>query len=319
MRPARRAGIVVAARALAVGMRLPPFMKRLPCATMLCALAGCLAASSGEGAVSRSPADAEGDEPLGRAAEPFDIGRLAFLLPVAGEVTSTPAPQPAPAIPQETPVFAPSEHLVWDDEVTAEHASVASFCAWENASPAYGLDDGTPPGKRACREIAVPVPFKPDKAYLGVAAVRVFDGAASYSLLLLKTSSGWSTLPVAWGAEDPSDPGCPSIVRKVGVERIGIDNGILTVMTLGEDTTWVDTHESDMDGGARGRLVRQITIAKVDGATVHTRSYTGFGAPVLGHKIQPRVKRVAWSALPWVDRRSFEITDKGLLLVDEPR
>lgn len=228
-------------------------------------------------------------------------------------------PPPPPAPPPEPPTFfARSQYMPLDDETTDAYESVAAFCAEAN-SWEPGQADGMTPGKRSCKEIPLGVSFSGDgKTYTKkTAAVRIFDGISSYSLLLLGTSRGLMPMPVGWDSNDPNDPGCPSIVRLVGVERISMDQGLVVIIAKGEDRTMVGP-KNDKDSGWRRRLLPVVVLAKLDGEVMHTRRFEKWGGLWLGEKVQPGEIAIPWSKIPWSGRPPIKVRADGTLDVPEP-
>ena len=120
---------------------------------------------------------------------------------------------------------------------------------------------------------------------------------------------------------DPDDPGCPSIVRLVGIESVRIEHGLLVVVGLGVDQTWVDVTQGSMgDSGARDRLLREVSVAKRVGDGLHTRTFQAWSGPQLGWKVQPRPGRtVPWSRLMWRDWRAAHVLADGTLDLPPPQ
>lgn len=242
---------------------------------------------------------AEQPPALTTAGRGTDWGALLFPAE-AREVAVTPPSAPVlvaePAAPATA--FAATDLMVTDESIEVEHADVASFCK----------------AQIGCFEIALPVKFSPSGAFRALHAVRVKAEGYAYTTLLVEVAGGVAPLAVSYDVDDPNDPGCPSIVRKIGIERVSIESGVLVVVALGETTTWTDPAPDDTnDSGARGALVPVVSIAKADGKLVHLRQFQTMGGPDLGSIVQPSARFVPWHKLAWKNRTPFSIERDGTL------
>jgi hypothetical protein len=221
--------------------------------------------------------------------------------------------------PGPQPAFAPDDFVGADRDIIEAFPDVASYCEAATrplaGSPA---PSSAPKAKMSCHEIPVGVPFHGDRRFLGLRAIRVVTAPdASYSTLLVRVDRGLVPLPIWWNVDDPSDPGCPSIVRDTGLSRIVIENGLLVIVALGATSTYVAVSGNDTgDSGERLRLVRQLNIVKQDGATLHTRTFDAWSGPPLGRKVQPSGTRfVPWDQLRWSEWHDFHVQADGTLTI----
>lgn len=201
-------------------------------------------------------------------------------------------------------------------------AACAAFVAAQaSAKPVFETDPPLEPKEPTCAEVPLPFAFAPSGAFRSVHVVARqtrFQGRGR--ALVVETPRGFFTSPFTWGVrDDPSDPGCPSIVREEDVEAVRVDNGQLVVVYAGTRGTWVDTRNAPGDDGYREVLVRGAYWGRLDGAGALTfRHWNPQYQEALGHKTQPdgrRDKRVPWSALPWVDERPFHVDRAGALRI----
>jgi hypothetical protein len=243
-------------------------------------------------------------------------GYVARLFPEAARV---PAPEPevvADAGPPTRPgPFAAADFSTYDSDLEPAATDVHAWCA-TTIGKALASAAQVPPVavQPRCEEIATGVPFEKGAGFHAVRAVRVFDGSATYSTLLVESALGVSALPVSWDVDDPNDPGCPSIVRGESIEQLRVQNGLLVVVMLGVTTRFVEVPDGPTpDSGARAALVREVTVAKLDGTTIHARKFEAWSGPELGEKVQPTEMRVAWSSLAWKRRRGFVVNGDGTL------
>ncbi len=252
----------------------------------------------------------------------MDWGLLLF--PPAATPPPAPAPEPAapsrePVEPATQPVFAPSELFGTDRDVIEVFPGVSGYCEAATRPLAETLaPSSAPKAKTSCKEIPVGVPFHGDRQFLGLRAVRVVTAPnAAYSTLLVQVDRGFVPLPVWWNVDDPSDPGCPSLVRDTGLSRIVIENGLLVIVALGATSTFVEVPENTInDSGQRLRLVRQVNIVKQVGPTLHTRTFDAWSGPPLGTKVQPSGARfVPWDRLMWREWRDFHVQADGTVTV----
>ncbi|MBK6520010.1 MAG: hypothetical protein IPM79_37715 [Polyangiaceae bacterium] len=237
--------------------------------------------------------------------------------PASAAATPAPTPTPSPALdpPLPPPHFEPSDLPVSDSSTPIEARSLSEVCAAFMAVPPVASREGVPGKPRSCKPLTLSTPFTPTQQYLGVSALRLFDGTAAFSQLYVQTPSGLAALPVGWDVVDPDDPGCPSMVRLAGVEQLRVERGMLVVVALGEDSTWVDPI-NEQDGGRRTRLTPQVVLADLDGDVLHTRVFQPrmFGGADLGEKVQPAPTEVPWHRLDWSGRRGFSVSARGTLL-----
>lgn len=252
----------------------------------------------------------------------MDWGQLLFPPGAAQPLIPAPeaaAPSREPVQPDAQPAFAPSEFFGTDSDITEAFPDVASYCevaTRPHAAPS--APSSAPKATTSCKEIPVGVPFRGDRRFLGLRALRIVTApGAAYSTLLVQIDRGFVPLPIWWSVDDPSDPGCPSIVRDTGLSQLVIENGLLVIVALGATSTYVEVPENAIgDSGERLRLVRQINIVKQDGPTLHTRKLDAWSGPPLGKKVQPSGSRfVAWDHLLWREWRDFHVQADGTVTI----
>ena len=196
------------------------------------------------------------------------------------------------AVPAPPTVFAASEHQASDRSVEIVHRDLASFCKEQVG----------------CFEMKLPVRFTPRPPYGAVHAVRVRTERYAYSTLIAEVPGGVVPLQVSYDVEDPDDPGCRTM-RTVAIERLGVENGILVLVTLAEKIAYMPEHDA-----SREVLLPVVSIAKADGDRVHLRYFHAWndGAD-LGRIERPPGRSVPWHTLAWRHRRPFSIEPQGTL------
>jgi hypothetical protein len=86
----------------------------------------------------------------------------------------------------------------------------------------------------SCAEEPFAVPFTGDATYRDVKLVRLSDGIGTYTRVVVKLPRGWVITPFGWSIDDPTDPGCMTILRVKGIEAIRVQNGHLLAVLDGE-------------------------------------------------------------------------------------
>ena len=183
------------------------------------------------------------------------------------------------------------------------------------------------PGVPTCVEAPLSVPFTPQAPYASVHGVKWNDGIARGLGLVLETSRGFFFLDAAaYAVNDPTWPGCPSVVLPVTLEELRVDNGHFVAVFGGTSVTYV-TPKSDFDLGHRTMLSRIVLWGKDDGTTFTTKTRDPQFHTNLGTKTQPRgrsefdpanpgsqlwVPEKPWSQLPWVGLVPFKISSTGV-------
>jgi hypothetical protein len=253
------------------------------------------------------PAPVHAPAPQPAAPDTTDWGALLFPPRAAASVASeaAAAAREAPAAPP--PVFGPSAYSTSDGEESSVFVDVAAFCRAQKQAA-------------VCREIAVGVSFAGNAEFQAIRAVRVTASDFADSRLLVKIDRGLVPLPVSWNVIDPEDPGCPSIVNLIGIERVIVQRGMLVVVALGVNHTVVDVPEGTVgDTGLRPQMLRVVTVVKRVGDTLHTRSFDAYSGPPLGWKRQTRQDRfVPWDKLAWREWRDVHVRADGTLDVPDP-
>lgn len=213
----------------------------------------------------------------------------------------------------ETQAPDPSElgDVVFPD-VSALCRGYVAFAAAQDVAATRMIGDLVPRLPRCIAEPA-PIPFAPRGPWRGLRAVRVDDGIATARRLVVQTARGVSLSWISWGVDDPRDPGCPGIIREVGIDEVSVQHGMLVVVMAGDRTTYVEPTTED-DPGYRGELVRLAFWARDDGGAVKFAFDDPMTRPSLGHKVQPHWQRahfVPWQRLPWRGRVPFTLDPAG--------
>jgi hypothetical protein len=198
-----------------------------------------------------------------------------------------------------------------DDASKASYASIDALCAANVARSKarvasmdkFDLERIEPskPHKPSCREEPSPVTVTSTGVYLGLRAVFVDDGIATFHALVLETPGGFVHLPVDWDWNDPRDPGCPSIFRPTGVEELRFENGYLVAFISGTRPRF----EPDSIGGGVPVTVFNLstTWCKAGGKELECASWNPEYQPALG-----------WKGLKethWRDRKAFHVSPTG--------
>jgi hypothetical protein len=259
-------------------------------------------------------------------------GRAEVVVPAAPALAPSPPPRarPAPEAPPLAPetTAPPAVADAVDEDPASElpgiYPSLASLCTEHMNRSVKRHDELLESAKSlneklrapSCTVRGAPVPFAGDGTYLSASTLVVSDGLSSHSLIAARLRGGFVATAITWAWDDPSDPGCPSIVRPVSVLGLSVENGRLVAVIGGETTMYADA-ESDKgptEDGVRSGLVRTVTWCKAGDAEVRCRTHGPPNEQGLGWKIQPhRSSEVAWAALPWKDFAAFSIGDDGEL------
>ncbi len=103
----------------------------------------------------------------------------------------------------------------------------------------------------SCEEMPFAVPFTGDATYRQVKLARVSNGVATEARVVVELPRGWVVTPLGWSIDDPTDPGCPTIVRARRIEALRVENGHLLALLDGErggmnaDGKWAPWHVRD--------------------------------------------------------------------------
>lgn len=189
----------------------------------------------------------------------------------------------------------------------------------ENAANAAFLSEmsvrvGTP----TCREEPQTLSFTPDATYTGLRTVRWSNGWRTESTFILVTPRGLVITPIAWAVDNPTDPGCPSIVRPAEIEEVRIENGFFVATVVGERLGYSPNPVGQNDDGTRLEHVRGAAWCKEAAGRLICKSHNPQYLPALGSKLQPVTgwkEHVPWSTLPWRELREFHIGPEGALHV----
>jgi hypothetical protein len=93
----------------------------------------------------------------------------------------------------------------------------------EDTAKTNNLKLGTP----SCSDAPLGVAFAGDATYKSALLVHTFDGLRKSVHVAVELARGFVITPIGWTTDDPTDPGCPSIVRPEGLEVLRIENGHL--------------------------------------------------------------------------------------------
>lgn len=155
-----------------------------------------------------------------------------------------------------------------------------------------------------CSREALGAPFRASGTFQSLRAIRMVGEDSQGTAVVIQTTSGFGFLPATLRAQDPDDPGCPSLVRHIAIEQARVEQELLVVVLLGETMS-----------GDELQLVREVVLAKVDGASLRTRRFQRFGGPELGFKSTTRRRGVDWGRLPWQGFEQFRVDPQGKLTV----
>ena len=201
-------------------------------------------------------------------------------------------------------------------------ALVASEVRELAISPPSQIDESIVAHAPHCLAEATPLPFVGDRTWKSLWVIHSDDGVGKASRLVAQTPSGYVLVPVAWDVDDPRDPGCPSIVRDIGIDGAAVQHGRLVIIMAGERTTYVDPVSED-DPGARMELVRSPHWSSdANGGTTFKTTDPWTAGSTLGSKVQPggpHGRWVAWGVLAWQGFRSLQVDPTGAVHVSPLR
>lgn len=252
------------------------------------------------------------EEILQRIRDRSDAAEREPAAPSAATTTlSLPLTEPAAA---EVMRFGDSEVAHWDSEALPSFVDPAAYCQeqanlrleQERSGERASVVEAQP----ACRPVALPFTFAPDRTFLSLRALEVFDGSAKRTTLLVETKRGFTALPVEWNVESPEPSECPGATVEIGVELARVDSGVLAVASLVERTAY---ENFSFDLPSPTGLTRRVTVVRVFDDGVFARTYDPLEA--LGWKAQPARAWAAWQHLPWFGRRAFVVDATGVLTI----
>ena len=229
--------------------------------------------------------------------------------PAAPTAPTSVADAPSPYVPPVDPWPLPPDnaYLVWTFQAPLL-GGVAEVC-----HELLGAAEARPDAR--CELVRLHVAFRGDRQYRELRELRVFDGEARYSTLVVVGPRGVARVPLSWNVDDPTDPGCPSIVRPLALEQARVENGHLVLVALGVTAGWAEPLGDD-DPGMRDLLVREVAVAKWVGDELVLRHYPQFAGPELGTKLRPTFdSHLPWEVLPWSGRQEFVVLADGTLQV----
>jgi hypothetical protein len=173
------------------------------------------------------------------------------------------------------------------------------------------------PGEPWCRSEGPFVAFAADGAYRSLRVVGAYDGIRTESRLVLETPRGLELTPISWAEEDPTDPGCGSIVRPEFIDAAYVEHGHLVVMLGGTRSAYVEPTE-DGDDGYRAGLVKVASWCKEDGAALNCFELGGGFGMYLAAKTAPKADwRPDWASLAWTNEITFAIDEAGRVELQE--
>ena len=217
--------------------------------------------------------------------------------------------------------------MEWEEpeqESSVPQATIAALCVsfvktWDGA-PVSEMYEGLKRDKPSCVEEAPAPAFTPAAPYKSVHVVRLDNGLGHGKGLVVETARGFWLPPIQWATrDDPTDPGCPSVVRPETIEEIHVENGYLVVIYGGTRTTYVDTPLGPEDPGNRELLVRSVYWGKEDAKGVLSfRHWNAQYQEAFGTKTQPHwAKKVDYRSLPWSDLRNFYVDPTGAIRLQQ--
>jgi len=151
-------------------------------------------------------------------------------------------------------------------DVSALCRGYVAFARAQDVAATQMFETLVPRPPRCVAERA-PIPFAHTGPWKGLRAIQVDDGIATGRRLVVQTARGVSLSSIWWGVDDPRDPGCPSIVREIGIDEVSVQHGMLVVVMAGDRTTYVEP-TTEADPGYRAELVRFGLWARDDGGAV---------------------------------------------------
>lgn len=227
--------------------------------------------------------------------------RWAVTIALAGAVFVSSAAAQTPTAPTATE----DEAFHWAYVNAVEHDSPWRVCR-------TFIDAGN---NRTCR-VTRQLPFAARGDFLGLWELRMFDGEASYSAVAVAGPNGVALANLVYRADDPNDPGCPSITRAMGLDRAWVEDGHLVLVSVGETQAYVDPvpHNPD-DYGMRTKLIRGVFVLSWVDTGLQTKDYTPWGGPTYGHKMGgPPGSVLSWDSIPWQQRSRPKVVDGKLLI-----
>jgi hypothetical protein len=128
-----------------------------------------------------------------------------------------------------------------------------------------------------CAAIAEPQPIPANSVYERAVTVRLSDGLWERKQLVVKLARGFVLHPTYWDADDPLDPGCPSIFRAESIEPVRVRGEELIVIETGHnyvdtnehgDPVFATAYEATSCTESRGKLAcRRLEGSELDSAT----------------------------------------------------
>jgi hypothetical protein len=206
-----------------------------------------------------------------------------------------------------------------DRPVTGFHASIASLCRDYVARARATMSERRERSLKdvevrrpSCALLTDSLPFIADSKFRSLSAVRVDDGIAKESLLVVELARGFALTAIGWDADDPDDPGCGVIAREAHVERAYVESERLVVVLAATRSAYVETQDPD-DDGYRPGLVRVAVWCGDDGTALACVRPSGYGV-FLGRKIYSEwvpSRPIDWTLVPWIEERTLRIHEDG--------
>jgi len=204
--------------------------------------------------------------------EPVDLDEQKALSPGSG--SSPLAEQPAVKGTQTDDEASESNSVELDNRAFASVAELcANFVAQAKAgAPALlesvsgvGIDQLKSP---YCTAIAEPHPVPANPSYERSVTLRLSNGLWERKQLAVKLSRGFVLFPSYWDADDPTDPGCPSLFRAESIEPLRVENGYLVVVESGR--SYLEMNE---EGAPTFTMIHGATWCKESGGTLTCRRF----------------------------------------------
>jgi len=176
------------------------------------------------------------------------------------------------------------------------------------------------PGVPSCKELAR-LPFVPSGDFRSLHAIRVDDGVAASSQLVVELARGFVTTGVAWDLADPLDPGCGSIVRPEALIPLRVEGRHLVASLVASRLLYQEppASASDPEGSFAEPLAERAHFkfpvwCADEGGTFGCRSMDLYEAPV-GVLLPKDNTNLAPLDVTWPGEAPFFVGSDGALVV----